>query len=192
MLDLQMNKNNNDCWTTRQDCYYDAPEGDLIFDSEMGLVVERTEAGIRIKEKFPKTQNWHNMADELGYEIRWFTHWMQELKMKQGYTNFSQIPTRERKPKNDETATPGTAPTPYLYFHDEKNWVMYEGDTDYLFLFEVSRENRYLGSLNEMDCLSFAPQDCLTDLLAFLNSWFERVNGYPKENFIKYLTNINK
>ena len=174
----------NDCWTEREKFWQNQEEGELVYDSCEGTTVERLEDGLRIKVQLPKTLNWMQLADQLRCEIREMRHWAWDLIRKKGLERFDQLEVIERDPtvreRFEQLAFTPQDPFLFLYFYDEQNWVMYENDNDYLFVFDLSNDNKYLGTRDQLDALHFTPNDCLCYMSSWLERWYERVNGYPE------------
>lgn len=174
-----------DCWTVREQFWENEEEGDLVYDSCEGTTAERLEDGLRIKVLLPKRLNWMQLADQLRCEVREMQLWAWGL-MRKGVSRFDQLVVIERDPAVRERfgkmAYTSQDPFLFLYFYDEKNWVMYESDDEYLFVFDLSNDNNYMGAAHQVDALHFTPHDCLSYISSWLERWYDRVNGYNEGN----------
>lgn len=179
---LKYSEHTKDCWTERESFYHDDPLGDLVYDSCEGTTIERTDEGLRIKVHISKFMNWLQIADTLSCEVRVMKNWAFKLKCKK--VTIPELEVLERDPEEMERwrkAYGDNDPYLYLYFYDELNWVIYENDEEYLFVFDLTYDNNYLGA-EGMDALSFTPHDCLCGVYSWLRRWYDRVNGYPQED----------
>lgn len=179
---LSYKDHTQDCWTQREQFFYNDPEGDLVYDSGECTTVERLEDGLRIKVRIDKSLNWREMADVLRCEVLVMKKWAEKLRRQQ--LTFADMEVIERDPDEmkrwKELSYTDQSPYLYLYFYDELNWVMYENDDEYLFVFDFSFDNIYLGAKG-MEGLSFTPWDCLCGVTSWLCRWYDRVNGYQEE-----------
>lgn len=171
---LNYNEHYNDCWTERETFFRNEPEGDLIYDSCEGTTAERTAEGVRIKVTVSKRLNWMQVANRLSCELIVMSNWAFE-QMRQG-KRIADLEVLERTPEA-ESYDPDA--DPLLYFYSVQHWVMYENDDAYLFVFDLARDNSYLGS-EDIDGLQFTPRDCLSGIYSWLKRWYDRVNGYPE------------
>jgi len=178
---LSYKDHTKDCWTERQTFYNNLPEGDLVYDSLEGTTVERLEDGLRIKVQLLKDTNWLQLADQLSCEVHVLTDWARQLRRKK--ITFDQMEVLERdQEKVDEIYRQFQTeadPTLYMYFYDDTNWVIYDNDHFYLFVFDLSFDNNYLGA-SGMEGLSFTPHDCLCGVYSWLRRWYHRVTGYQE------------
>ena len=172
------------CWTERQRFFHNAEEGDLIYDSGDGTTVERLEDGLRIKVVLSKYQNWRQLADMLRCEVRALGDWAWDLGARGHIEQMEDLEVVERDPmeqrRREDLEFADNDPYDFMYFYDDHHWVVYENDDEYLFLFDLSQDNCYMGTDNLIDALNFTPDDCLGYLISWLGRWFLRVNGYPE------------
>jgi len=165
--------------------YHDLPEGDLLYESDNFTTVERLEDRLIIKVYGSKYENWKQLADFLRCETRLIHDWGWEL-MRKRLKDWSEIDTIKRNERFDKArldnyhAMKGDDPYLYMYFHDDKNWVMYEGPEEYLFIYELHTHDYDL-SRNDIDALEFNPNDEVEHIYWFLMQWHDRVNGYPDD-----------
>ncbi len=173
----------NEFITTRKNIYRDEALGDLIYHDQCSTTVERTEDRIIIKVLLEKEQNWLQLADQLFASVAVMSNWVWDRICQDHVEYFSELPALKRDEWEEEQRmkalfTP-TDPWNYLYFHSTSNWVIYENDMDYLFLYEMEIKDSYpLGIDHQLDALHFWPQDDLGMVTIFLRSWHDRVNGY--------------
>lgn len=178
---LKYKEHTEDCWTERETFYHDDPIGDLVYDSLEGTTIERTDEGLRIKVRISKMENWLQAADLLSCEVRIISDWAHKLR--RAKKTFADLEVLERDPeieqlrerlyyKDNDTFL-------YMYFYDELNWVMYDNDDEYLFMFDLTYDNNYLMATG-MDALGFTPYDCLCGVCSWMRRWYDRVNGYPE------------
>jgi len=180
---LKYKEHANDCWTERVQFFHNDREGDLVYDSTEGTTVERTDEGLRIKVQLPKCLNWLELADMLSCEVRVLSHWAHEKHRKK--IEIADLEVIERDPefekRRDEMFYTDQDPFLFLYFYDEKSWVMYENDEDYLFVFDLANDNNYMLA-EGMDGLFYTPHDCLCGVYSWLQRWYYRVNGDDAED----------
>lgn len=175
--------------TTRTRSYRDEAEGTLLYDDEGMLTVERTEDKMIFKMSTDKHQNWLQVADELWCAVRMVDDWLTYSWMKEGKENFADLEEIGRDPEWEEFRQKeyekyinhGDDAFLYLYFYDTYNWVLYENDEQYLFLYEMPIQESYeLVGKHQVEAFAFWLNDDVAMMLHFLKSWYHRVNGYPE------------
>lgn len=174
-----------ECFTTRELTYRDEMEGELVYESEFGTTtVERTDERMIVKVRISKFQNFMQTADELWCELKLLSNWLWE-KEKARLTDISQL---EALPRDEEACKyridmwrDDRDPYLYMYFHSDYNWVIYENDEQYLFLYEMPITDKYeLGISEQIAALGFWTKDDAGAIVDFLRSWYERVNGFSE------------
>ena len=147
--------------TTRTKTYRDNREGDLVYQYG-NTSIERTDDHIIIKVMAEKHQNWLQLADFLNCAV---------TMVKSSELNIIERDAEWEAFRDEEFAhadNPDVGCTfDYRYFYDIRNWVMYENDFHYLFVYET--EN-----------IDNAPED-LKAMLDFLTSWYYRVTGTDED-----------
>lgn len=175
-------------FTTRNLTYRDELEGDLVYDSGTGTTVERTKEKMIVKVRIDKFQNLMQTADDLWAEVNMMCNWLWEAQRK-NLTDFAQLPELARDEEEEEARNEAwmSPADPYLYLimHAEGEWVIYESDFEYLFLYELPVQKMYdLCFDRQTEALAFWTKDDVTDVTDYLRTWYARANGFsnPENN----------
>lgn len=169
--------------------YRDEAEGALLYD-DMGIsTVERTDEKMIVKIYIEKHQNWLQVADELWCAVRVLKSWLNDLSRKQGMKHFADLPETERNQEWEQHREEsyknyyekGIDDFLYVYFYDTYNWVLYENEELYMFLYEmpIQNDNEFVYK-HQVENFAYWLDDDVAMMLHFLKSWYHRVNGYPE------------
>lgn len=174
----------NEFITTRERIYHAEVRGDVIYDADFASV-ERTEDRIIIQMRLDMLQNWLQLCDQMWCAMFCLSEWARK-KMKEDknmkFADIKPILTLERYQESSEEVSIDGDVNFFYYFHSDNNWVMYENENEYLFLYEMEIKDHYdMGIDSQIEALSFFPSDHMGGISDFLHSWFYRVNGYPAE-----------
>lgn len=170
--------------TTKKPVYRDEAEGDLLYD-DGNTTVERTDDRMIVKVRVGKFQNWMQLADEFRCSVAMQSRWAMEHR-KDDKEKIAELPAIVRdevfEERRNEMRIDNSDPFLYVYFHSSYNWVIYEGETEYLFLYEMEIKDMYaLAIPDQIEALYFWPKDDAGAITDFLRSWYYRVNGYPED-----------
>lgn len=173
-------------FTTRELTYRDEALGDLVYKSAFGTTVERSKDRVSVKVYVDKYQNWMETADDLWCEIRLLSNFLHELRRKRlkDFAEMDALPRdEEEEKKRDDAWMRDNDPYLYVYFHSTYNWVMYENDNQYMFLYEMPIQDMYeLAITHQIEALDFWTRDDAGMILSFLRGWYHRANGYCEED----------
>lgn len=170
-------------FTTKKLTYREEMEGELVYESDFGTTVERTDEKMIVKVYADKYQNFMQTADDLWCELCLLSNWLWEREREDKFSDIGHLPAlprdeEEREHRNDMWYNERD-PYLYMYFHSTYNWVMYENEEQYLFLYEMPITNMYeLAITRQLEALRFWTKDDAGMMIAFLRSWYERANGY--------------
>lgn len=172
--------------TRRVKVFKDKREGDLVYQYG-GTSVERTEDHIIIKVMAPRHENWLQLADFMDCAVIGINNWGYDKMKEEDIWDFAQLPVQKRDAEferfRDEDAKFAEDPEigsafDYKYFYDIQNWVMYENELQYLFVYEMEFKDVYNNGIeSQVDALAFWAHEDLKTMLEFLRAWYYRVNG---------------
>lgn len=170
--------------TRRKQIFRDEAEGDLLYDDCL-TTVERTDDRIIVKVRVGKYQNWLQLADEFWCSLVVMDGWAFG-EWSAGRQKIAEVESIERNEVFEnhriDMLLDDHDPFLYSYFHSVQNWVMYESDDEYLFLYELEIKDMYcLAITSQTEALHFWPKDDAAYLTDFLRAWYYRANGYPEE-----------
>lgn len=169
-------------FTRRELTLRNEAEGELVYESELETTIECTPEKAIIKVFISKYQNYMATADDLWCEVLLACQWLstQTVAGRKDFSDLVPIKRNEVLEKNrDEMYLRDDDPFLYMYFHSAQNWVVYENDDEYMFLYELPVQDMYeLGIKGQISALQFWAKDDVGSVTSFLRSWFERVNGF--------------
>lgn len=173
-------------FTTQELTYRDEAMGDLVYRSEVGTTVERSDDRVTVKVYVDKYQNWMETADNLWSELLQLSQWLLGLE-RNGLKDFAEMETLQRdedeEKERDDAWRRDDDPYLYLYLHSTYNWVMYENQDQYMFLYEMPIKDMYeLAITRQIEALDFWARDDAGMILSFLRGWYHRANGFCEED----------
>lgn len=180
----------NEIVTTRTKTYRDCCEGELLY--QYGFTsIECTTDRIIIKVKVEKHQNWLQIADSVNCAVIMINNWAYDRLHRDGIQNFASLPVIEREAEweslRQEEFVHADDPDlgcsfDYRYFYDIQNWVMYENDYFYLYVYEMEVKDIYNNGIeSQVDALAFWTPEDLKSMLEFLRAWYYRVTGVDED-----------